>query len=416
MDISRRMFLQGLVEAAGKLPSLNPLSLGPNIIYTGDERVAELQDAKNRILVVIQLSGGNDGINTVVPYSQQSYYDSRPNLAIKKDEVLALDGEVGLHPSMEKLSGLFKDGRLAVVQGVGYSNPNRSHYESMSIWQRGGLDYALGGGWLGRYLDVAKSADRSITAVNVGTQLPFSLVGQNERALSIDSIERFRVKPLTPRGQSQREEEIIRTLNSVECNSCQEYSMLLRDMMQAGLDSLTASSIVQGAASEHKTSVEYPRNDFGSRLKLAAQIINSDLKPRIVYLDIGGFDTHANQKQTHATLLKTVSDGIEAFHKDMEEKGTANDIMLMTFSEFGRRVKENGSLGTDHGTAEPMFMLGGLVKGGLYGKYPSLVDLTDGDLKYTVDFRQVYASVLEDWLGIDQSKVIYQKFEKIGIL
>ena len=187
-------------------------------------------------------------------------------------------------------------------------------------------------------------------------------------------------------------------------------------MMEAGLDAITASDIVQQAASNYKTSVSYPKNDFSNRLKLAAQVVASSLKPTIVYLQIGGFDTHANQKNTQANLLKTLSDGVQAFYQDMDSKGKADDTLIMTFSEFGRRVNENGSLGTDHGTAEPMFLIGGRVNGGLYGEYPSLSNLdSNGDLIHTVDFRQVYASVLQDWLVTDSSQVLGSQFEKLNM-
>jgi uncharacterized protein (DUF1501 family) len=186
-------------------------------------------------------------------------------------------------------------------------------------------------------------------------------------------------------------------------------------MMEADLDALTASNLVQQAAANYQASVTYPQNDFSNRMKLAAQVISSSLKSAVVYLQIGGFDTHANQSNTQANLLKTVSDGITAFYNDLDAKGKADNTLIMTFSEFGRRVKENGSRGTDHGTAEPMFLVGGRVNGGLYGTYPSLTDLDSGDLKYSVDFRQVYTTVLQDWLGADASQILNAQFQKLNL-
>jgi len=371
---------------------------------------------KNRTLVVVQLSGGNDGLNTLVLYSQQAYYNARPTLALSKSDVLQLNGDVALHPNMTALQSLYKDNHVAIVQGAGYPNPNRSHYESMTIWQTASPDESTSTGWLGRYLDGARAVDSSINAVNLDALLSPAVIGQKERALAIESLQSFKVAPLT-RGQSpSTDESTIKALDSIQCSACQEYNNLVTAMMEAGLDAMTASDIVQQAASNYQTSVTYPKNDFSNRLKLAAQVVASSLKPTIVYLQIGGFDTHANQKNTQANLLKTVSDGVAAFYQDMDSKGKADDTLIMTFSEFGRRVNENGSLGTDHGTAEPMFLIGGRVSGGLYGDYPSLSDLdSNGDLIHTVDFRQVYASVLQDWLGTDPTQVLSSQFQKLNM-
>ena len=416
LNIARRVFLQQVAQSAGKVPSLNPLSFGPNILDLTTLRSPEQTgDLKNRTLVVIQLSGGNDGINTVIPYSQQIYYDSRPSLALPRDEVLQLDSDVALHPSMTGLQNLYNNNHVAIVQGVGYPNPNRSHYESMSIWQTASIESGSPG-WIGRYLDNAKKGDSSVNAVEIDPLLSPAVVGQQQTALAIESLDAFKIRPLNSMSSQTQTEEVINALDSIQCTSCQEYNNLVNAMMEAGLDSLTASDIVQRAASNYHTSVSYPDNDFANRLRLAAQIVTSSLSPQIVYLQIGGFDTHASQKDTQANLLKTVSDSISAFYKDMDSKGRANDTMIMTFSEFGRRVKENASQGTDHGTAEPMFLIGGRVSGGLYGSYPSLTDLDSGDLKFNVDFRQVYATVLQDWLGADPSQVLYSQFQKLNMI
>ena len=414
--MARRVFLQQVAQSVGKVPSLNPLSFGPKIVdLTTLMSPEQTEDLKNRTLVVIQLSGGNDGINTVIPYSQQIYYDSRPSLAIPKDEVLQLDGSVALHPNMTELQNVYNNNHVAIVQGVGYPNPNRSHYESMSIWQTASVESGSPG-WIGRYLDNAKKDDSNINAVEIDPLLSPAVVGQQQSALAIESLDSFKIRPLNNMSTQAQTEEVITALDSIQCTSCQEYNNLVNAMMEAGLDSLTASDIVRQAASNYQTPVSYPKNDFANRLKLAAQIVTSSLSPQIVYLQIGGFDTHASQKDTQANLLKTVSDGISAFYKDMDSKGRANDTMIMTFSEFGRRVKENGSQGTDHGTAEPMFLIGGRVSGGLYGSYPSLTDLDSGDLKFNVDFRQVYATVLQDWLGADPSQVLYSQFQKLNMI
>lgn len=415
MNIDRRTFLRQLAVEAGAVPSLTPFSFGPTVLEANPGSSSVLTDAKNHTLVVIQLGGGNDGINTVVPYSQQAYYRARPTLALKPNEVLQIDGDVGLHPSMGGLMGLFKSHNAAILQGVGYANPNRSHFESTLIWESGSYETSLAGGWLGRYLDVAKMSDPKITAVNVGGLLPLTLTGLAQRGLSMDSLDRFRVLPTPGSDTETQDEDTIKLMNEVACTACQEYSALVGLMMQAGLDATAASDMISQAASNYKTNAIYPQDDFGNRMKLAAQIAGSNLNPKIIYVELGGFDTHANQKGQQADLLKTVSDGITAFYQDMSDKGRANDTLIMTFSEFGRRVQENGNRGTDHGTAEPLFAVGGKVSSSLYGSTPSLTDLDQGDIKYGIDFREFYASVLDDWLGVDSSVILGQKYNKVSV-
>lgn len=416
VNVTRRLFLQQVAQSIGKVPSLNPLSFGPSTFDMSSVfSPQQMESMENRTLVVVQLSGGNDGLNTLVPYTQQAYYNARPNLALDKSDVLQLNSNVALHPSMAALQSLYNDNHVAIVQGAGYPNPNLSHYESMTIWQTASPDETPQTGWLGRYLDTARSVDSSINAVELDTLLSPTVVGEKERATAIDSLRSFKIAPLTRQTQSS-DEETIKALDSIQCSSCQEYNDLVNAMMEAGLDAMTASDVVRQAASNYETSVTYPTNDFANRLKLAAQVVSSSLKPTIIYLQIGGFDTHANQKTTQANLLKTVSDGISAFYRDMESKDKADDTLIMTFSEFGRRVHENGSQGTDHGTAEPMFLIGGRVSGGLYADYPNLSNLdSNGDLIHTVDFRQVYASVLQDWLGVDSTPVLSSQFQKLNL-
>jgi len=416
VNVARRLLLQQIAQSVGQVPSLNPLSFGPRILdMTSLLSPQQAEDVENRILVVVQLSGGNDGLNTLVPYTQQTYYNARPTLALTKTDVLPLNGDVALHPSMTALQSLYNANHVAIVQGAGYPNPNLSHYESMTIWQTASPEESMQTGWLGRYLDNARGVDSSINAVELDALLSPTVVGEKERAMVIESLQSFRVAPLSRQNQLS-DATTIKALDSIQCSSCQEYNNLVGAMMDAGLDAMTASDIVRQAAANYQTSVTYPTNDFSNRLKLAAQVVSSSLKPTIVYLQIGGFDTHANQTNTQANLLKTVSDGISTFYQDMDSKGKADDTLIMTFSEFGRRVHENGSRGTDHGTAEPMFLVGGRVSGGLYGEYPDLANLdSNGDLIHTVDFRQVYASVLQDWLGVDSTQVLSSQFQKLNM-
>ena len=415
MNLGRRAFLKQLAVQAGAVPSLTPLSYGPTVLEASPGTSSVLTDAKNHTLLVVQLGGGNDGINTVVPYGQQAYYASRPTLALQPSDLLQIDGEVGLHPSMGGLMDLVNSHNAAILQGVGYANPNRSHFESTLIWESGSKDESLAGGWLGRYLDAARGADPRTTAVNIGGLLPMTLTGLSQRGISIDSLDRFRIFPTPGAGTDTQDEDTINLMNEVACTACQEYSALVGAMMQAGLNATAASDTVAQAASNFKTNAKYPEDDFGNRMKLAAQLATSNLNPKIIYVELGGFDTHANQKGQQAVLLNTLSSGIAAFYQDMSDAGRANDTLIMTFSEFGRRVQENGNRGTDHGTAEPVFAVGGKVSSSLYGSTPSLTDLDEGDIKYGIDFREFYASVLDDWLGVDSAMVLGQKYDKVSV-
>ncbi|MDA4128203.1 MAG: DUF1501 domain-containing protein [Thaumarchaeota archaeon] len=413
-NTTRRLFLKQVAQSVGAMPSLAPLSLGPTVIEATDAASGLLASAANRTLVVIQLMGGNDGINTLVPYSQQAYYQVRPTLGLKQSEILPIDGDVALNGNMGGIMGLYRNNNAAIVQGVSYPNPNRSHYEATAIWESAYPNTPLSNGWLGRYLDASRKIDNSITAVSLGDLLPMTLQGASSSAISVGSLQRFKVSPLT--NKSGPADSAFKDLDSVQCVSCAEYNSLVSQMTQQGLDAMTASAIITQAASGYQAKVTYPNNDFANRLKLAAGIITSSLKPRIVYVTLGGFDTHANQRATQDKLLLTLSDGLAAFYNDLSSQGRANDTLMMTFSEFGRRVKENGSQGTDHGTALPQFIIGGRVSPGLYGTYPSLTDLEQGDLKFNVDFRQVYGTVLEDWLGIDQTTVLGSKYNKLSVV
>jgi len=252
VNVARRLLLQQIAQSIGQVPSLNPLSFGPKILdMTSLVSPQQAEDMANRTLVVVQLSGGNDGLNTLVPYSEQAYYNARPTLALDKNEVLPLTGDVALHPSMTALQSLYKSNDLAIVQGAGYPNPNRSHYESMTIWQTASPDETMQTGWLGRYLDTVRSLDSSINAVELDALLSPTVVGEQERAMAIESLQSFKIAPQTRRTQPL-DEATIKTLDSIQCSSCQEYNNLVNAMMEAGLDAMTASDIVRKAASNYQ--------------------------------------------------------------------------------------------------------------------------------------------------------------------
>jgi uncharacterized protein (DUF1501 family) len=413
------MFLKEMAKSVGGIPSLAPMSFGPTVVEAGEDINGPLQDASNRTLVVIQLMGGNDGLNTVVPYGQQRYYTLRPTLGLQTDEILPIDGDVAFNSNMSGLMSLYQSNQAAVIQGVSYPSPNLSHYEATAIWESGSPDNPLSNGWLGRYLDVATQADSTVTAVNLNYLLPQTLQGVTSSPLSVGNLGAFKLSGLGKISAAGQQND-IQTLNQVGlnqtgCIACQEYNTLVSSMVSSGLDALSASNIIQQAASAYTPSVPYPNDDFANRLKLAAAIVTSSMKPRVVYVTLGGFDTHAAQKATQNTLLKTLSDGLAAFFNDLSAQGRANDTAIMTFSEFGRRAMENGSKGTDHGTSLPQFLIGGQVSGGLYGTYPSLTDLDPtGNLLFDIDYRQVYASVLEDWLGVDSTSVLGATWDKVS--
>jgi uncharacterized protein (DUF1501 family) len=400
------------------IPSLTPLSLGPTVIEATDSNQAAtttLQNASNKTLVVIQLMGGNDGLNTVVPYGQPAYLENRPTIGLTSDEILPIDGDIGLNSQMSGLMDLYESKRVAIIQGVSYPGPNPSHFEATAIWESAAPEMTFSNGWLGRYMDVANRLDTPATAVNLGDLVPQTLLGVTSQPISLNSLQRFRVAPLSK--DDTKSQGFIQRLNESACGACSEYSALVSQMMQSGLDAISASSVIQAAANNYSPQVPYPTDDFSTRLKLAAGIIVSSINPKIVYVTLGGFDTHGDERATQDPLLEQLSDGVSAFYKDLAAQGRANDTLLMTFSEFGRRVRENGSRGTDHGTALPQFMIGGSVSPGLYGTYPSLTDLdSNGNLLWNVDFRQSYATVLEDWFGIQQTEVLGSTYQTLSVV
>jgi uncharacterized protein (DUF1501 family) len=367
--------------------------------------------SKDNILVVVQLSGGNDGLNTIVPVGNDSYLKARPNIGIK-DLFHKLDDTLALNPGMTPFKEMFDDGKLAIVNGCGYPQPNRSHFRSMEIWHTANPSKYEPTGWLGHYVDhVLRGTEGLLKAVNIGPELPQALVADHEVVPSIQSIDDFRIRTDgTTSFDAKLEEEIIRQLNAVKSESpAMQY--LSRQATNAIIEADEIRKVVAG----YKPDADYP-NGLGQQLRLIAQLISGELGTKLFYCHTGGFDTHANQLGQHERLLNNVADSIRAFTRDMEKKGYGEKVCVMCFSEFGRRVNQNSSGGTDHGAAGPMFVAGGNVKGGLYGAYPSLTDLDDGDLKHTTDFRAVYATLLDKWLGADSDAVLQNHYDHLAFL
>ncbi len=387
------------------------------------------------ILVILQMAGGNDGLNTVVPASNDYYHRARPRIGLAESKVLRLNGEVGLHPSLTGFKDLYDAGRLTVVQGVGYPNPNRSHFRSTEIWQTATDSSRVERyGWLGRYFDNACSGCDPTVGVSIGRQAPQAFTAQVPTGISLENPQNYRFMaggPSRP-GQVNSMEEAFHELNQPEGmeleNSGGTISSLSGPVRHTGsvldflertaLDAQVSSDEIRGIANRVSNLATYPGSQLGNSLKLVAKLIGGGLSTRVFYVSQGGYDTHTNQVNAQERVLKDLGESVKAFVEDLKGQGTLPRVLLMTFSEFGRRVAENASGGTDHGAAAPMFVVGDKVKAGLLGQYPSLApaDLFEGDLKYNVDFRSVYAGVLESWLKTRSEPVLGRKFTPLQIV
>ena len=362
--------------------------------------------AKDTILVVVQLTGGNDGLNTVIPYKDDLYSSYRPTIKVPADQVKKINDSLGLHPSLDGLAGLLEDKALCVVQGVGYPNPSQSHFRSMDIWQAGSMAESLTEGWVGKALKAMNSPAFHVAGNNESA--PLALNGSPARVPSITSIEDFQLKMADKAGKKVIE----------DAAKSGGKPGLLDFVQKTALNTYASSQKLQEVGKNYQPKVPYPATGLANRLKLCAQLIDAGLGARVFYVSIDGFDTHANQgaaQGAHANLLAEVSGAITAFYKDMAARGNKDRLCIMTFSEFGRRAKENGSKGTDHGSGAPMFLVGGKVKPGAVGEHPSLKDLEMGNLKFGTDFRQVYATVLDQWLGVPSKDVIGSGFKPVEV-
>ncbi len=410
--VTRRDFLRGglLLISAGLAA---PAFLAKTGLATPLPGAARTR-ASRSILVVVQLSGGNDGLNTVVPYADPLYTQLRPQLAVSPAEVLPLDAALGLHPALAPLKARYDAGQLAIVTGVGYPNPDRSHFRAMDIWQTAEPAAYARSGWLGRYLASCACEGQAIApAVSVTQALPRAFWTESLFVPALTDLGAYRVQT-DPRWPADRPAK-LQALRELEARheALRPYAEFLG---QQALNALASAEALQRVEGGWATPVEYPATPFARSLRLVGQLIAGDLGARLYYVQLGGFDTHANQKNTHARLLETLAGGLEAFQQDLEAMGRADEVLVMTFSEFGRRVRENGSQGTDHGTAEPMFLLSAALRGGIYGQQPPLDDLDNGDLRYQVDFRTVYATLLERWLGAAVEPVLGASYPLLDFL
>lgn len=403
--LNRRLFLttSAVASSVAALSGTAPAFL---------RQAASEKKNDGRILVVVEMAGGNDGLSTVVPFADDAYRKARPKLAIESSDVLKIDGRTGFHPAMRGFADLLEAGHLAVVQGVGYPNPNRSHFESMDIWhtcQR--KDTSRTDGWLGRYLEGAgKSAASDPAGFHFGDdKQPFALMSRSVRVPSVRSLDEFQLS-----GSNNR--KFRDAVKQLTATTRENNNDLLGFVQSSTSSAISASERIEAATIKGMASQSYPDNALSKKLQAVGQLIRSGLTTPVYYVQINGFDTHAQQQNVHRTLLRTVSDSVSTFVNDMNSHGLGDRVLCLCFSEFGRRVKENASEGTDHGTAGPMFLAGTSVKPGLIGKQPSLTDLRDGDLKHHTDFRSVYATVLQDWLGCDPAKILKGNFRPVNAI
>jgi uncharacterized protein (DUF1501 family) len=364
--------------------------------------------ASDTVLVVCQLSGGNDGLNTVVPYSDSLYYKYRPSIAHQENVVLKLNESLGLHPSMKGMHDLYKEGKVAVVTNVGYPKPNRSHFKSMDIWQSASPDDKMKHGWIGRHFDISlkNQPPNPIVALGLSTEKPLALVGESASIPCFASL--TDVQNMLGDANS---EKLLRDIQGMDAMS----GSPTRVVQQANKSALDAMSILSKQLSKFAPKQTYGDDNFGKGFKQISQLIGASPATRVVYFSAGGFDTHSRQLDTHAKLLENFSNAVLSFQREMEALGKADKVVVLVFSEFGRRVSENASQGTDHGAAAPMFLIGGKVKGGIHGSKPDLTDLQDGDIKFKIDFREVYASTLDNWVGGDSELVLGQKFKPLDV-
>ncbi len=383
------------------------------------------------ILVVLQLAGGNDGLNTVVPFADDAYYSARPKIGIAADRTLKLNDHIGLNPKLAGLRGLYDSGDLAVIQGVGYPNPNRSHFRSTDIWQTAtDADKFDRHGWLGRYFDSCCQGEDPAVGVSVGRESPLAFSAKNPKGITLSRPEQFRFISESASDPSATE-DMFRDMNAMESPAEEDAGGSVQSLGAAGamvggntmdylrrtaLDAQVSSDKILEITRKFRAPVSYPNGQLASGLSLVARLIAGGMPTRVYYVSQGGYDTHSGQAGAHDRLMGDLDASIGAFVADLKAQGNFDRVMLMTFSEFGRRVKENNSGGTDHGAAAPMFVLGGGVKPGIYGKQPSLTALSDGDLVYNVDFRSVYATVLENWLRAPSETVLKRKFPTMGFV
>lgn len=407
---TRREFLKRGVHGVGLLAFCRA---APSFLVASTAAGAPQPEKDRSILVMVQLAGGNDGLNTLVPYSDSNYRRLRPTLALPDKELLKIDDRFALHGSCAPLHALLKDGRLAIVQNVGYPNPNRSHFRSTEIWETASESSVTEStGWLGRYFDNACSGSpgQDPCGINVGNEVPQSFLSDHAHPTFT----------LSTQGRSRRQQaasiQLLESLAAAETDGGGDASGNPGYLRHTLMDAIVTEKKFQTVLGSYRPMTAYPPTPFGQSLRQVAALIAAGISTRVYYVSLTGFDTHSNQANTHATLLRALSEGLAAFQADLDAHKLGDQVLTMTFSEFGRRPSENESRGTDHGTAAPLFVMGSRVRAGLHGAAPNLQVNRNEDLKFSTDFRAVYATALERWLGSDSKAVLGRQFETVGFL
>ncbi|MGN7719209.1 DUF1501 domain-containing protein [Chitinophaga sp. 22620] len=399
MHINRRRFLQvgSLASASLMLPKfLKAMEQG------------QLVPPGNKVLVVVQLSGGNDGLNTVIPYRNDIYYKLRPSLGIKREAALSLTDELGIHPALKSFKSLYDDGSLGILNSVGYPNPDRSHFRSMDIWQSASdsRDY-WGTGWLGRYLDAqCKGCDKPTQALEIDDTLSLALKGDAVKGLALTDPQR-----LFGASNDKYFKELLAKQKHDDEHHNVDY------LYKTMAETISSASYIQQQYKTFKSREQYPGTELGRNMKTIAELIMTDINTSVYYVSHGSFDTHVGQQGQQQRLFEQLSDALGSFTTDLKKNNRFQDVLVMTFSEFGRRVGQNASGGTDHGTANNMFLIGGgLQQKGILNESPDLANLNEGDLQYKVDFKNVYATLLKKWLGADDQAILQKQYEHLNFI
>jgi uncharacterized protein (DUF1501 family) len=397
MVIKRKEFLQigSLATASFMLPKFLKAFERPMMVPPG-----------NKVVVVIQFSGGNDGLNTVIPVRNDIYYKARPKLGIAKDKSLIITDEVGLNPALEAFKGLYDDGSLSILNSVGYPNPDRSHFRSMDIWHSASASNEyVNTGWVGRYLDAqCKGCDKPTQAMELDDVLGLALKGEQSKGLAFKDPKKLYN---TSNGKF---------LKDVSANH-QQGEETIDYLYKTMSETISSADYIYQQSKAHPSSASYPNTNLGKDLKTIASLIFSDINTKVYYVSLGSFDTHVNQEGQQKRLFTELNDAVKAFTGDLKKNNRFDDVLMMTFSEFGRRVSQNASGGTDHGTANNMFFIsGGLKQKGVLNAMPDLADLNEGDLKHKVDFKNVYATVLSKWLEADDKMILGNKFDYLNFI